>query len=253
MPVASPLRALAAAVSLLTRMPLARRFQPAPDHLAAGAVCFPLVGAAVGALVGLVAWLLYPALPATVAAAVAVGAGLVLTGALHLDGLADTADALGGRSREHALTIMRDHSIGTYGAAALLVDLLVKTSAIAALAERGDAVAALAVAGAVSRSCAAPLARALPSARPGGGLGHTFAGSVTTRAAAAGALLGVALAYVLLGTDGLVMAASAGALTVAFGFALRRWLGGMTGDTLGAAVELAETLALVVAVALGPA
>src|SRR5919109_3925045 len=122
---ASQLRALAGAVSFLTRVPVGRRLALDGADVARGALLFPVVGAGIGAAVGLAAVLLDEPLPALPAAALALALGLLLTGAMHLDGLADTADALGGRSRAEALSIMRDHAVGTYGVAALIVDLLV--------------------------------------------------------------------------------------------------------------------------------
>src|SRR5205823_452731 len=123
---------------------------------------FPLVGAALGAAVGGAAYGLARIMPSLAAAGIALALGALLTGALHLDGLADTADALGARSREGALAIMRDHAIGTYGATALVLDLVVKTAALAALAGRSRVVLEALAAGALSR--ATPATRsALPS------------------------------------------------------------------------------------------
>ena len=104
------------------------------------------------------------------------GVAALLTGALHLDALADTADALGARTRERALEIMRDPRIGTFGVVALAVTVLVEADAVGSLAAAGDAVAAFATAGALSRAVAAPVAVALPYARPSGGTGGVLDG-----------------------------------------------------------------------------
>src|SRR5437016_12666086 len=101
-------RALPAAVAFLTRIPVGG----GAFDIGAGAPLFPLVGAAIGAAVGGAAYGLARIAPPLVAAGVALGFGALLTGALHLDGLADTADALGGRTPEAPLAIMRDHPIG---------------------------------------------------------------------------------------------------------------------------------------------
>ena len=129
------LRASAAAVAFLTRLPVgrARRASTAPTSRGAAPPSrssAPPIGAAVG---GTAAGLVH-VLPALAAAGIALALGAALTGALHLDGLADTADALGERERERALAIMRDHAIGAYGAAALALDLLVKAAVLAGLA-----------------------------------------------------------------------------------------------------------------------
>src|SRR5215213_10242622 len=112
MPAAS-VRAAAGAVSFLTRVPVGRVVDVQAADVARAAVLFPLVGAGVGALAGLAAAGLEHQLPAVVAASVAVAVAAILTGAMHLDALADTADALGAAGRDEALTIMRDSRIGS--------------------------------------------------------------------------------------------------------------------------------------------
>jgi len=104
MPAANPL----AAVAFLTRIPVGRAVAIGPDDVGRSVVFFPFVGAGVGALAGLAAEGLDGPLPAFAAGALGVAVALVLTGALHLDGLADTADGFGARDREHRLEVMRD-------------------------------------------------------------------------------------------------------------------------------------------------
>jgi adenosylcobinamide-GDP ribazoletransferase len=242
------LRAAAAAVAFLTRVPVGRLPLDAAD-VARGALFFPVVGAGIGAVVGLVAVALDTRLPPFAAAVLALGLGLLLTGAIHLDGLADTADALGGRSRTEALAIMRDHALGTYGAAALALDLLVKAGLLAALLAEGDALAALIVAAALSRAAALPLACALPYVRAPDSPGGVLSGRVSIRSVSTAVALACAVALALLGTRGAAMLGAVACGTALLGIAYRRWLGGVTGDTLGAASELSETLALLVAAA----
>lgn len=243
------LRAAVAALAFLTRVPVGRRLALDGEDVARAGPAFPLIGAGLGAVVGGIAAGLASPLSPLVAAALALVAGTLLTGALHLDALADTADALGGHSRERALQIMRDHSVGTYGAVAIVLDLLVKAAAIAALARDGHVVAFAIAAGALSRAVPVPLAAALPYARPGDGLARSLAGSAWARAAAAAAIATL-IAALATGLDGFVLAACAAVLAVSLGAAFARWLGGVTGDTLGAAVELTELAMLVAAVAL---
>ena len=248
MPVASELRAGAAALAFLTRIPIGRFVELGGEDVARAGALFPLVGAGIGAAVGGIAARLTGPLPALAAAGTALAAGALLTGALHLDALADTADALGATSRERALEIMRDHAIGSYGAVALVLDLLVKAATLAALASHHRAVAAAVAAGAVSRAVPVGLGAALPYARPGGGAGVTIAGAAVWRAAVAVTVAGAFAAVA--GRDGLLAAAVAASLAVGLGLAFRAWLGGVTGDTLGAAVELTELAALLAFVAL---
>jgi len=213
-------------------------------------VLFPLVGAGVGAVTAGVALVLHPELSALLAAGVALGLAVALTGAMHVDALADTADALGAPTRERALEVMRDPRIGSFGAAALALDVVVKVAAIEQLLGSEEALAALVSAGALSRAASPVLASAVPYPRMGGGPGSVLAGRVSRRAAAVGATGAVGAAVLLLGADGLVLAGVAAAATGALGLAYRRWLGGATGDCLGAATEISETLVLVTAAAL---
>jgi len=240
-----PVVSLRGAVSFLTRVPVGGTV--AADDVARGAALFPVVGAGVGALAGGLAALLHPTLSPFVAAAAAVALAALVTGAMHLDALADTADALGSHSRDAALEIMRDSRVGSFGATALVLDLLLKTGAIATLVARGDAIASLVVAGALSRGVSPALATFLPYPRAEGGPGSVLSGRTSVVAAAIAAALAVAAA-VLLGEAWLVIPAAGVAIVLA-GF-YRRWLGGATGDCLGAATELSETLILVVAAAL---
>ena len=232
-------RPLLAAVAFLTRIPVGgASFDPR-----AGAALFPVVGAGVGAAVGGTAYGLARVVPPLVAAGVALGVGALLTGALHLDGLADTADALGAHSREAALAVMRDHAVGTYGTVALVLDLLVKAAALAALAGRSRVVLEALAAGALSRAVPVLLGLLLPDVRREGA-GAVF--RVTPAAAAVAVVLTAALAVP---ADPLLIAVAAAA-ALALGAWLRRWLGGRTGDTLGAATELVETTVLAAAAAL---
>jgi adenosylcobinamide-GDP ribazoletransferase len=168
---------------------------------------------------------------------------------MHLDALADTADALGASDRTGALAIMRDSRIGTFGAAALVLDLLVKVACAAALLEGGHVVAAFVAAGALSRSVSPPLAALLSYPRVEGGPGSVLTGRTSGVAAAAALAVGVGIALAVWWEVGYWLVAAALCTAVLAALFFRRWLGGATGDCLGAATELSETVALVVAAA----
>jgi len=234
---------LNAALGLLTRLPVGRLPMPADaaGH-ARAAWAWPLAGALVGAAGGAVQWLLLAAgLSPLAAAPWALAAMLLLTGALHEDGLSDTADGFGGgRGRERKLQIMRDSRIGSYGAAALLLSLLARGTALADLAMP---LPALAAAGALSRAAMLLPLLALPPARPGGlsaGLGRPGTG-----VAVLGAMLAASLALLLLpaGAAWLPVLA-AGLAALALTLLARRQIGGQTGDVLGATAVVAECAAL---------
>lgn len=246
MPAAS-LRAGAGAVTFLTRLPLGRFVQVDAGDVARGAVVFPVVGAAVGAIAGGIALAAAQVLPDFVAAALGIAAAALVTGALHLDALADTADAVGATGRDEALTVMRDSRIGSFGATALALDLIVKVGCVAALLGAGHAVAALVAAGALSRAASLPVAAVLPYPRAEGGV---LNGRLSLLAAATAALLGVAVALLVWWSAAAWLVLTAVAVAAGLGLWFWRWLGGATGDCLGATTELCETAVLVVAVAL---
>jgi cobalamin 5'-phosphate synthase/cobalamin synthase len=242
-------RAAAGALSFLTRVPVGRRVVLDGDDVARGAVLFPLVGAGIGALVGLVVVGLDARLTVLVAAGLAVALEALLTGAIHLDAVADWADGLGAGSRERALEVMREPAIGAFGATALLLDLAVKIAALAAIAAGPDAVPAVAAAYALGRTAPLALGWALPYARPEGGSGSALTGGAGEVSRALGVGLGLGLAVATLGLRGVVLAGTAALAALAVGLVARRWLGGVTGDVLGTATELATTVGLVAAVA----
>ena len=187
-------------------------------------------------------------------AALAVALLALLTGGLHLDGLADTADGLGSRrSPAQALDIMRRSDIGPMGVATLVLVLLIQVLALAAIPRPPLAAAALALAEVTGRVCVV-VATASPPARPGG-FGALVAGQTTVldRVLAVGALAcAVLLAGLAAGDPGLavrgLVAAATGLLAGGSLQAIaRRRIGGMTGDVFGAILELSATAVLVAA------
>jgi adenosylcobinamide-GDP ribazoletransferase len=229
-----------AAVAFLTRVPVGR-VELGRDDVARGSVLFPLVGAGIGLVVGLVAAGSDSRLGPLLAAALAVAFEALLTGAIHLDGLADTADGLGAGTRERALAVMREGAIGAFGATALGVDLLVKTAALAAILSGPAPMLALVAAFAVGRAAPLALAAAFPYAREEDGIGRALAGRPWP---AVGVALGIVVAVGALGMRGLWIAGAAAVAVAALALVARR-LGGVTGDVLGAAAELGTTFALV--------
>ena len=239
---------LRSAVAFLTRFPVAAAGDDAtlpPEAVR----WFPVVGALVGlAVAGLYAVAILVLSPAA-AAATAVAAGVLLTGAFHEDGLADTMDAVGGSfTREDALRILRDPRHGTYGVAAIVLSLLVRSAALASLTASA-AVALVPVAHAVSRAVAVGVVAAIPPAGEDG-MGAAFGRAVGRRdlIPAFGFALAVSLAAVGPWAAAVLGAAVAGALLAAWP-AVRR-LGGITGDVLGAVQQAGEIAVLVTGSAL---
>lgn len=241
---------LIVATRFLTRLPTPSEAAFAPDGIDRSARYFPLVGQLVGLLCA-GAWLaagrLWPGLPA---AALAVGAGVLVTGALHEDGLADTADGLGGgRDREHRLAIMKDSRIGAYGALALILVIALRIVLLAGMAPWPGALA-LVVAHGGARAAAVIVMTALPYAGdPRAAKLQPAPGDVTWTEAGLALALG---AWPLVGLGNARAALAVGlAAAAATGMALaaRRLIGGVTGDVLGAVEQLAEVALLMGAAA----
>jgi adenosylcobinamide-GDP ribazoletransferase len=238
------------ALAFLTRIPVAAA--PFEDGaLAKAAWAFPLVGAGVGAVAGIVFLAAESiGLGDDPAALLAILAGLVVTGALHEDGLADAADGLlGGGDRERRLAIMRDSRHGTFAVLALVMSVGLRAAALARIGDPLFAGLALVAAHAGSRALLAPVLWGLSPARDDG-LG---AGAGRPRPAIVGCALGIALAIVLaaLGPLAGLLAFGVAAATVAAAAAFaRQSIGGYTGDVLGAVQQLGEITILLAAVVL---
>ncbi|MCO5065460.1 MAG: adenosylcobinamide-GDP ribazoletransferase [Rhizobiaceae bacterium] len=181
-----------------------------------------------------------------VAAALALATTMIATGCLHEDGLADTADAFGGgRTIGRKLEIMHDSRIGTYGAAALVLSVLVRWTSLASLPGGASAVCALIAAHAASRGLLPAIIQRTPAARESGLAASV--GPVGDATALAALAIGAASLLLLGIAQGILLAILLGCL----GWWLRglfiRQIGGITGDTLGAAQQCAEITVLVVA------
>lgn len=239
-------RPVRAALSFLTAVPVGRGVELGERDLRRGAGLFPVVGAAIGAMVALLAWASAQVLPAFVAAVIGVTAGVGATAALHLDGLGDVADGVGASlAGGDPAEAIRDPRLGTFGIAAVALDLMLKTSLLAALLAGGfpwPVVAACAL------SRVAPIAMAWRLPYAGGGTG-TWTNDVGASAFGIALVVGLAVAIPSAGwaTAWMLLAVAISAVVVAW-WSDRR-LGGITGDGFGAAIELGETLALVAAVA----
>jgi len=232
------------AVGMLTRIPVPHPDGPAPPYLARAHRVFPVVGAAIGAIVGVVYMaLLLIGAPALAAAALALGAGMLVTGAFHEDGIADVTDGFGGgRDKAAKLEILRDSRIGTYGTLGLLVSFTVKLASLTTLS-KWPALAALIVAHALSRALLPAVTRALPYARADG-LGAS-AGKCDGPTVAIAAVIGLIIALFCLPIVNVLLSAVVAVVAVvAIAVLARRQIGGYTGDVLGAAQQCAETAIL---------
>jgi adenosylcobinamide-GDP ribazoletransferase len=245
------LRLFFIALQFFTRVPIPRWVGFEPSWLNACARHFPLVGFCIGAVAAAVLWAGHLLFTPAVAVLLSMAASVVLTGAFHEDGWADTCDALGGAvGRERALVIMKDSRIGSYGAVGLVLMLGLKAAATLAL-PLAWAIAAVLFAHTASRFAPVLLIRFL---RYGGDVEHAKAKPLAQQISVTG--LAVAALWVLLIAVGLVVwqpawltAMSVSVLTALLGVLwCARWfqkrLGGYTGDTLGASQQITEVLIL---------
>lgn len=242
-----PLRSLAVAVGFLTRVPIELGDVREAD-LGRSLAWFPTVGLMLGVMFAgaelVMSGLGSPALVALGLVALGVG----LTGGLHLDGVADVFDGLGGGrgNRQRILEIMRDSRIGAHGAAAVVLVLLAKVFAIVEI-ERAGMTWALIVFPAAARWAACALVICFPYARKEG-LGKSFNGHARGTYLVAATCTMVAI-VVLAGTSAIVPTLASLGVALLLAMHLQRRLGGLTGDVYGAAIELAEVAFLVIALA----
>ncbi len=245
------MRLLAAAIAFLTRLPAAGHAALDAKTVARSARFFPLAGALLGGIYAGAYWVLRLAFPPFLTAVLVVVLDATLTGAMHFDGLADTADGFGGgRTPADVLRIMRDHAIGSYGAVALVLALALKIAAVAALAESNLALPALFLVPVLGRWAAVLLGATQPYARPVEDTGPHTAGAPTrymgrTELTVA-SVITVALALAAARWRGATAVCAVAALSLGWGLYCRRRIGGVTGDTLGAAIEFAECAVLLV-------
>ncbi|MCX6021433.1 MAG: adenosylcobinamide-GDP ribazoletransferase [Chloroflexi bacterium] len=235
---------LLTALRFLTALPLPDKPYSTPADLGRSLAWFPLVGALLGLALAVANWAGLALVGDPAAAALTLTVSAILTGALHLDGFADSCDGLFARvgTVERRLEIMRDSRVGGFGAAGVAMLLLVKYSALLSV-PADDRFRGLVLAGLLSRSVMVQAIGLFPYAREQG-LGRAFkdnAGSAAWGLAATTALAGAAL---LFGVKGLVIAAMAAMLCWLVSRYVMTKLPGMTGDTYGALCEMTEVAVL---------
>lgn len=228
------------ALGLLTRLPLPG--QPDLTRGAAAAWAWPLAGLAPALLAGLAIWL-SAGLGAGLSSALALAAMAMATGAMHEDGLADTADGLwGGWTAEQRLEIMKDSHIGTYGVLALILSVLARWSLLAGLIAAGQALPALMAAAMLSRVPMAAMMAWMPPARKGG-LSRAV-GRPPPQAAWIGGGVALVLSVLMVGPVAFWAATAVVVVALGVGALARAKIGGQTGDILGASQQLTEIAAL---------
>ena len=234
------------AISFLTILPVIDQRPASDDAVAASFAWFPIVGFLIGVMLVGEDWLLGHVFAQVIRSVIIVLSLTLVTGAVHLDGLADTADALGaGRDRERALDILRDSRVGTFGASAIFFDLTLKILALSTLAGHRR-YAALLFAPMLARWAMVTVAWGLPYLRAQG------SGTTLLDGKKFGNIAGIISVFTLvifwtLGARRPIALASVVSIAIVFAMRAfyRRWLGGVTGDLIGACGELVEIAVLV--------
>jgi adenosylcobinamide-GDP ribazoletransferase len=247
-PASGFLAELPLAISFLTILPVIDRRPASDETVAASFAWFPIVGFLLGAALVGEDWLLAHVFAQVIRSVLIVISLTIVTGAVHLDGLADTADALGaGRDCDRALEILRDSRVGTFGASAIFFDLTLKILALSTLAGHRRFTALL-LAPMLARWTLLLVASGLPYLRSSGA-GSTLLANENKSLGSRTALVAVFTIVVMLTLGEWRASALATAVAIAIVFAMRlfyrRWLGGVTGDLIGACGELVEIAVLV--------
>jgi adenosylcobinamide-GDP ribazoletransferase len=214
------------------------------------AAWFPVIGLAIGVLLAIVDRVTVTLFAPLLAALLTVTAWKLVTGGLHLDGLADCLDGLIGRDPAQRLAIMKDSRIGAFGAIGLVLFLLLETAAVSGIdpLARGRA---LVLAPVIGRAMPPLVARVFPPV--GSGQGARFRAEVGTAAVVLALALALVVAAAALGLRGVLALALGVTLALAVGRCMTRRLGGVSGDVHGAVIELAELIVLLTVAAAYPA
>jgi len=233
-------RLLLTAMGFLTRFPVTPA-DVSPKELGASIGHYPVVGLLIGGILATVAYVSSSLIPVALVAVLIVGFGILLTGALHLDGVADVADGLGAGDKDssRALEAMRDSQVGSFGAIALVFIILAKTIVLSEVLGITQILAVLLMP-VVARCAVVPLIAWLPYARKEG-LGAVFNKESNTNQVifAIGFTL---VAIVLADFDLILPLLITLVLAMAFGYWTKKRLGGLTGDVYGAAIEMSEVV-----------
>jgi adenosylcobinamide-GDP ribazoletransferase len=237
-------------ISLCTRFPVGTSASLDDGEVARASWAFPVAGILIGLVGALAYWVAIRLNVAPIpAAALALATTMALTGAMHEDGLADSFDGLGGKTREQKLEIMRDSRIGTFGMLALVITLLLRWSTLADIAEPRYVAIALVCAHASARAGMTAFMHLVPLARADG----LSSGAGRPPGQCVAAALAIAIFCLLFGFGAkgamiaLLLLALAGIITARIAV---RQIGGQTGDVLGAFEQVGEAIVLLIAASL---
>ena len=238
------MKALLYAIGFLTVLPVPAAFRtPREAEIAKAAVWFPMVGLIPGLILTASAIAVNHGAPSDIGAFVAVAATVIVTGALHIDGLGDFVDSFGGKSPEETYRIMKDSRIGTFGSLAIFFALLGKYIAFHRLFSNGAGFSAMALIPVISRWSLLLTIREGSHASPTGGASSAFLlHASSSEILVKGTIVALIIFIPLSRFNHLWLWPIAVLIAMVMRFDARRRIGGITGDVLGAQCELAELL-----------
>lgn len=234
------------ALQFLTIIKLSRNLDMSEESLGRSMSYFPVVGLFIGLILISARWMLVFVLPSSIVDILVVAILVVLTGALHLDGFADTVDGLAGRDdREKTLAIMRDSRSGAFAVVGITLLLLLKTATLTSLPllMKDKALLLMPVLG---RWATVPLAAFFPYARSGSGTALAFTRFAGIRELSIASVIALTVAVGLLQFKGLIIFMAVALVSLLFGVFFKARIGGVTGDIMGAACEVSEVVVLLV-------
>ena len=241
------------ALQFLTTIPVKVSDKIGPKEFGRAMAWFPVVGLLLGGILALADLGTRALLPPAVSAAITLALWVLLTGALHLDGLMDCCDGLlAARDPEKRLDILRDTHMGAFAVVGAICALLLKFALLLEFPAGGRTTALLAVP-VLSRAAMVYAARAYPYARPGPGLGQLFRDGLSWRQVTMAVAVAIAVALIALGLVGLALAAAVWLMTALIAWWVRRRIPGLTGDVYGAINEVTELGALLFLMMIVPA
>jgi len=233
-------------IQFLTRIPINIKVDVEDDSFKKGMVYFPLVGLIVGILNVLVYLILSLVFSHLLAVIFTTLFNVCLTGAFHMDGLADTCDGIySSRSKEKMLEIMKDSRIGTNGGVAIFFDLVLRISLLNSISNTNcNVVKAILIACVLSRTVLVLLSYISVYARKEGGLGNLYIGRITLKTIIVALIIAALIMSLLLGYKAMYIFLPVIIIMFLYEKYIKAKIGGMTGDTLGAASEITEILVL---------
>jgi adenosylcobinamide-GDP ribazoletransferase len=235
------------AMMFLTRIPCPSWVDHAPDSLAKSTVYFPLIGVLVGGIGALVYRLIACAYSPNFAALCGIATTVIITGAFHEDALADVCDGFGGWTAQRRLEIMRDSRVGSFGVAGLVLLIGAKATLLGGM-PISRAVAAFLAAHAVARWSSLIMIVRFPYVTDSDSLARPFAGAITPTRLLFGTLLAAATAALCSPATAIALFAITLLLCQGAGTFFRKWVGGISGDCIGAVNQLTELLCYAVIV-----